>query len=122
MKYFTQIILIFFIVACAVQVNAQSNMDDDKIYKEPQGSSATTNNFYLKFMLEDYQNQVQLDPNYPLKIKQKWEARNGVSEIVIDEVNMIIKAEIDKTISDHDVMDLLKMLNPNVTQIISRGN
>lgn len=117
MKKMIQLSLMLLLMIAAVQVNAQS-MDDDKIYKEATVPNSTTNTFHLKLMLSDYAQNAQLDPTYKDKIKQKWEARLGIQQVIVDDQNMTIEAVFDNSVSDQEVMDLLHKLNPNVTQVV----
>jgi len=120
MKNALSILTIFLLSSLTIQLNAQTDMDNDKIYKEELRPNSNTISYHLKLMMTDYDNQVLLNPDYLTLVKQKWEARTSINQILIDDQNMTVEVKIDALLTDQEVMDILKKLNPNVTAITSQ--
>lgn len=109
--------LIFIVGFLSTNLSAQSNMEDDKVYVTLD-SFEDFHTYTMNFMMPGFEDQLELDLQYVDKIKTKWEARSIVDELNVSLNNMTITANIVKGISDEEVLQVLKMLNPNIKTIV----
>ena len=100
------------------QTFAQSNLDDDKVYVSVNTPDSDHHTYVMKFMMPDFETQLDLDPQYVDKISTKWKARSMVTGLNVNTTDMLVTAIISESTTDEEVLALLKMLNPNIQSVV----